>query len=102
MYFIIPFYFQSPVKSKDLDEKQLAEKFIEFLEQDKQLASLIESSQNHHLRQKRQASTSKTTTSKNEIDEDTFESGGENEGFFDRAAKFVMELLQRFLKWVNA
>lgn len=23
------------------------------------------------------------------------------EGFFNRAAKFVMELLQRFLKWVN-
>ncbi|XP_044756864.1 uncharacterized protein LOC123315284 [Coccinella septempunctata] len=23
------------------------------------------------------------------------------EGFFDRAAKFVMEVLQRFLKWIN-
>lgn len=22
-------------------------------------------------------------------------------GFFDRAAKFIMDLLQRFLKWVN-
>ncbi|XP_045463183.1 uncharacterized protein LOC123672897 [Harmonia axyridis] len=24
------------------------------------------------------------------------------EGFFDRAAKFMMEVLQRFLKWVNS
>lgn len=23
------------------------------------------------------------------------------EGFFDRAARFVMEVLQRFLRWVN-
>lgn len=23
-------------------------------------------------------------------------------GFFDRAAKFVMEVLQRFLKWINS
>lgn len=22
-------------------------------------------------------------------------------GFFDRAAKFMMDLLQRFLKWIN-
>lgn len=23
------------------------------------------------------------------------------QGFFDRAAKFMMEVLQRFLKWIN-
>ncbi|KAJ8966560.1 hypothetical protein NQ314_003455 [Rhamnusium bicolor] len=26
----------------------------------------------------------------------------QNEGFFDRAAKFVVDLLQRFLKWINS
>lgn len=24
-----------------------------------------------------------------------------SEGFFDRAAKFVVDLLQRFLRWIN-
>ncbi|KAK4872793.1 hypothetical protein RN001_014822 [Aquatica leii] len=33
--------------------------------------------------------------------EDTFEEQ-EKPGFFDRAAKFLTQLLQRFLKWINS
>ncbi|KAH1004141.1 uncharacterized protein LOC125505442 [Dendroctonus ponderosae] len=36
-----------------------------------------------------------------EIDTNDAEIEEEKPGFFDRAAKFVVELLQRFLRWVN-
>ncbi|XP_060520932.1 uncharacterized protein LOC132698729 [Cylas formicarius] len=37
-----------------------------------------------------------------DINEQDFEEGDQQKpGFFDRAAKFVVDLLQRFLKWIN-
>lgn len=36
-----------------------------------------------------------------DADNDGSAEGDQQPGFFDRAAKFIMDLLQRFLKWVN-
>nr|XP_022917302.1 uncharacterized protein LOC111426799 [Onthophagus taurus] len=83
----------------ELKDGDLAEKFIGFLEQDKQFQNLMskfEEDPDALTRQKRQ------TINEMEDDEDVFtEVKKPNDGFMDRAAKFVMELLQRFLKWIN-
>lgn len=39
-------------------------------------------------------------TEADSMDTDVVQQEGEG-GFFDRAARFIMDLLQRFLKWVN-
>lgn len=75
---------------------------MEFLEQDKQFAALLDQGNfgaapalARHVRQAEE-------TEFPEGEQDLGDAPPNKEGFFDRAAKFVMEVLQRFLKWVNA
>lgn len=75
--------------------------FIEFLQQDKELSNLLAKASDYQdggglSRVVREA----------ELDSNDFDESQppppNKDGFFDRAAKFVMEVLQRFLKWVNS
>lgn len=72
---------------------------MEFLREDREFHGLLDQPRlvvNDVLRYKRQA--------KDAIDIDNIDMGDDQAkqpGFFDRAAKFVMEVLQRFLKWIN-
>lgn len=43
---------------------------------------------------------SKRQTEADSMDTDVVQQEGEG-GFFDRAARFIMDLLQRFMKWIN-
>ncbi|KAB0792056.1 hypothetical protein PPYR_14017 [Photinus pyralis] len=73
----------------------MAERFIDFLKDDREFQNVIKHAfdENHLERRRRQA----------DIDiDDGMEVETKKPGFFDRAAKFVSELLQRFLKWVNS
>nr|XP_023022976.1 uncharacterized protein LOC111511197 [Leptinotarsa decemlineata] len=83
-------------------EKDLERSIVKFLAQDKEFlrtlekaTELVEGPGDGLLRQKRQS----------EVDEmsiDSIDKEEKSEGFFDRAAKFVVDLLQRFLKWINS
>ncbi|XP_028146296.1 uncharacterized protein LOC114339811 isoform X1 [Diabrotica virgifera virgifera] len=81
------------------NEDDLKRSVVEFLSQDKEFLTALEHSglvdvQHDHLsRQKRQADV--------DMDIDGDVEDVPKEGFFDRAAKFVVELVQRFLKWIN-
>ncbi|KAK5640408.1 hypothetical protein RI129_011219 [Pyrocoelia pectoralis] len=75
----------------------LAERFIDFLKEDGEFQNVIKHvafEENHLERRRRQAD--------RDIDGGDMEVDNPKPGFFDRAAKFVTELLQRFLKWVNS
>lgn len=50
----------------------------------------------HPIRQKRQSELGMDT-----VEEIDINPQAEKPGFLDRAAKVLMELLQRFLKWIN-
>ncbi|XP_023022976.2 uncharacterized protein isoform X1 [Leptinotarsa decemlineata] len=83
-------------------EKDLERSIVKFLAQDKEFlrtlekaTELVDGPGDGLLRQKRQS----------EVDEmsiDSIDKEEKSEGFFDRAAKFVVDLLQRFLKWINS
>ncbi|KAG5900646.1 hypothetical protein JTB14_005920 [Gonioctena quinquepunctata] len=82
-------------------EQDLKQSVVEFLTQDKEFLAAVEGSQAlvknpvALVRQRRQS----------EVDEmgiDTIDQEAKTDGFFDRAAKFVVDLLQRFLKWINS
>ncbi|XP_072383122.1 uncharacterized protein [Diabrotica undecimpunctata] len=83
------------------NEDDLKRSVVEFLSQDKEFLTALEHSglvdvQDDHLaRQKRQSEVDM------DIDGDVEDVPKDKEGFFDRAAKFVVELVQRFLKWIN-
>ncbi|XP_018577879.1 uncharacterized protein LOC108916155 [Anoplophora glabripennis] len=83
---------------KPLKEEDLQKSVIEFLKQDKQFITefekmkLLGNGEGLPLRNRRQT----------EMDDNIPDSAeDEKPGFFDRAAKFIVDLLQRFLKWVN-
>ncbi|RZC34615.1 hypothetical protein BDFB_005833, partial [Asbolus verrucosus] len=89
---------QAPHNSRK--EQDLRKSFVEFLQQDKELSALLEKTNfesgpalTRNVRQAEEVDMSEDQ----EQDVET----AKQEGFFDRAAKFVMEVLQRFLKWIN-
>lgn len=74
---------------------------MEFIQDDKEIGPILDkmNADQQLIRNRRQTEEGGASV----------ESGGEVEaaqpsegGFFDRAAKFVMEVLQRFLKWINS
>lgn len=77
------------------------EKFVEFLHEDKEFAGLLENPSflvnGGVVRNRRQADNPGM-----DIDDIDQLDKPKEAGFFDRAAKFVMEVLQRFLKWINS
>lgn len=76
------------------------QEFAEFLHEDPEFSAALDkinSNEGHLVRNRRQATGPGGTQ---ELDDD--DQGKEKPGFFDRAAKFVTELLQRFLKWINS
>lgn len=81
------------------NQKFLEEKFVEFLHTDTELATDLEKiledydSQDHRL--EKRAVTTMSPESFEEIP------GQKPPGFFDKAAKFLVELLQKFLRWIN-
>ncbi|KAJ3662322.1 hypothetical protein Zmor_006677 [Zophobas morio] len=81
------------------DERYLEQKFVEFLQQDKELSSLLQNANAvpHTLSRNVRQAEEDFGSDGNEADD----AGEPKPGFFDRAAKFVMEVLQRFLKWIN-
>ncbi|KAJ8919743.1 hypothetical protein NQ315_006272, partial [Exocentrus adspersus] len=85
-----------PVKS----DEDLKKSVVEFLKQDREFMSQLRNAKLigarddvFSLRNRRQAETEEVDPN---IDVD------EKPGFFDRAAKFIVDLLQRFLKWINS
>lgn len=76
-------------------------KFEKFMNNDQEaraIREMYEKEMAGHKMRKRQAEM-------NGMDGEGEEGGDPNtagaEGFLDRAAKFVLELVQRFLKWIN-
>ncbi|CAH1098993.1 unnamed protein product [Psylliodes chrysocephalus] len=84
------------------NEDDLKRSVVEFLSQDKEFlgalehSGLIDNGLTALTRQKRQSEVTGM-----EID-DNVDEAPQPDGFFDRAAKFVVDLLQRFLKWINS
>ncbi|CAH1968053.1 unnamed protein product [Acanthoscelides obtectus] len=82
-------------------EKDFENAIVQFLSQDIEFLNTLEKAamiEPHSFRHRRQAEVDSM-----DIDNTTDEvdqQGGD--GFFDRAAKFVVDLLQRFLKWINS
>lgn len=70
---------------------QQDQEFIQAVRNDRQLANVVRS-----VRARRDAEDGQF-----DVDMGGEEGGEGKPGFFDRAAKFVMELVQRFLKWIN-
>lgn len=91
---------QSPVPIQQ-ENKALEKTFSAFLQQDKQFLRAVreDGGELENLM--------KSLRIRRDAEEDQFEvdmnpeDGDKKDGFFDRAAKFVMELVQRFLKWIN-
>lgn len=79
-----------------LEKQDVMHRFAEFLHQDKEFSALM-GQQLEPIRNKRAADGEMDS-----MDPDNFDIERKQPGFFDRAAKFVTELLQRFLKWVNS
>lgn len=92
---ILIYFSQAPLENSN-NKHDLAEKFVEFLKQDEQLSGLLQNGKLHEAVRNRRA----TSMESAEIDTTTLDTADAG-GFFDRAAKFVMEVLQRFLRWVN-
>lgn len=72
---------------------------MEFLREDREFHGLLEHPRlvvNDIFREKRQIAEGRDMDGMDDQDKP------KEAGFFDRAAKFVMEVLQRFLKWVNS
>ncbi|XP_019866494.1 uncharacterized protein LOC109595554 [Aethina tumida] len=81
-------------RRSSLSDTDLTKAFADFLKHDKQFNSALEKTGEHEqIRVRREAELS--------VDGMDVMQNGEQPGFFDRAAKFVVELLQRFLKWIN-
>ncbi|XP_044255270.1 uncharacterized protein LOC123005538 [Tribolium madens] len=80
-------------------EQDLRKSFVEFLQQDKELSSLLEKA---NLGSYPSLSRAVRQAEEDDVETDQDVDTPKQEGFFDRAAKFVMEVLQRFLKWVNS
>lgn len=68
------------------------------MQQDKELSALLEKA---NLGNYQALSRSVRQAEEEDVDEQDVDTP-KQDGFFDRAAKFVMEVLQRFLKWVNS
>ncbi|XP_017768356.1 PREDICTED: uncharacterized protein LOC108556665 [Nicrophorus vespilloides] len=83
----------------DMSEDELMAKFSQFVSEDKEIASMMERFRvEGHSLQKRQSE----DDMRRELDGmDDMDVTPKQEGFMDRAAKFVLELVQRFLKWIN-
>lgn len=75
----------------------MAERFVEFLKQDQQLSGFLQKAPGVGLIRNRRATSMENLDNVDTTTMETADAGG----FFDRAAKFVMEVLQRFLRWVN-
>ncbi|KAF2898560.1 hypothetical protein ILUMI_07631 [Ignelater luminosus] len=89
----------NPNPSALKERENLVQEFAEFLHEDPEFSAALDKiswNEDHLVRNRRQASGPGTQ----EID-DSYDQPNEKPGFFDRAAKFVTELLQRFLKWIN-
>ncbi|XP_057656764.1 uncharacterized protein LOC130894163 isoform X1 [Diorhabda carinulata] len=86
------------------NDEDLEKSVVEFLSHDKQFLSalqhsgLIDEGHGPLTRQKRQSEVPEMDIDQSEDVEDV----PPKDGFFDRAAKFIVDLLQRFLKWVNS
>ncbi|VEN62617.1 unnamed protein product [Callosobruchus maculatus] len=81
-------------------EKDFENAVVQFLSQDIEFLNTLEKAamiEPHVLgRHRRQAEVDgMDIDNPDELDQ-------QGEGFFDRAAKFVVDLLQRFLKWINS
>lgn len=81
----------------DPKDSDLVNEFVDFLRNDKELSAAL---QNEFAsqpldRQKRQTELDDMNINLDEIPQQ------KQDGFIDRATKFMMELLQRFLKWIN-
>ncbi|CAG9856110.1 unnamed protein product [Phyllotreta striolata] len=82
------------------NEEDLKRSVVEFLSQDKEFLGALEHSgliDNSVARQKRQSEMDIDINGEGDVEEVP-----QKDGFFDRAAKFVVDLLQRFLKWINS
>ncbi|KRT78618.1 hypothetical protein AMK59_177 [Oryctes borbonicus] len=86
-----------PTNLLDSKNGNLVNEFVEFLHHDKELSAALEKefSSQSLSRQRRQTEADDMNMNLDEVPQE------KQDGFFDRAAKFMMELLQRFLKWVN-
>lgn len=74
--------------------------FVEFIQDDKEIGPILEkmNAENQLIRNRRQTEDDGASAEGGEVEPAPPSEGG----FFDRAAKFVMEILQRFLKWINS
>ncbi|CAH1366437.1 unnamed protein product [Tenebrio molitor] len=80
-------------------EQDLKKSFVQFLQQDKELSALLGKI---NFDDPRALSRSIRQAEEDDFSPEQDVETTKQEGFFDRAAKFVMEVLQRFLKWVNS
>lgn len=93
--------FQVPVHELPKTKQELIRNFVEFIQDDKEIGPLLDkmNADQQLIRNRRQSEDGGASVEGNSEVEPAQPSEG---GFFDRAAKFVMEVLQRFLKWINS
>ncbi|KAI4470525.1 hypothetical protein MML48_1g04735 [Holotrichia oblita] len=88
---------KKPTNLLDAKDSDLVNEFVDFLRNDKELSTALKNEFGSHPsdRRKRQTELDDMNINLDEIPQE------KQDGFFDRATKFMMELLQRFLKWIN-
>ncbi|GJQ67832.1 hypothetical protein Trydic_g16598 [Trypoxylus dichotomus] len=86
-----------PASLLNSEKGDLVNEFVEFLRHDKELSAALEKEFTSQTlsRQRRQLEADDMNMNLDEVPQE------KQQGFFDRAAKFMMELLQRFLKILN-
>ena len=89
---------QSPVKEFPQTDDVLLQKFIQFLHEDKVLSNAI----NENRIDLQSSIKHKRATDQVEIIEEKQNQQEADSTFLERAASFMVELLQRFLKWINS
>ncbi|XP_018323637.1 uncharacterized protein LOC108735914 [Agrilus planipennis] len=87
-----------PINDITQDKRNFIERYVEFID-DKSVKKFFGEPRwdvnSFLIRNKRQVEQLDTNLDNQSSEE-------EQPGFFDRAAKFVVELLQRFLRWINS
>lgn len=97
-----PPLFQAPVHELPQTKLDLIRNFVEFIQDDKEIGPVLDklNADEQLIRNRRQAEEEGGASAEGADGEGA--APPQEGGFFDRAARFVMEILQRFLKWINS
>ncbi|KAK9878106.1 hypothetical protein WA026_020749 [Henosepilachna vigintioctopunctata] len=80
-------------------QQELIKDIAEFLKEDKEISVALKNIDLDHFRNRNRRDA--VDDGLMEVENVSSTQDTPQEGFFDKAAKFIMQVLQRFLKWLN-